>query len=124
MEFLDDDKKENITEFVKFARKELGLKKCPTIVLQNGKGGLKTTASYNFETEDKTIRINAKNRALVDIFRSIAHEMVHHKQWEDDRLKNAVEDGADGTEIENEAHSMAGLFIRKFGKINPTIYEL
>jgi hypothetical protein len=45
MDFLEDNKKQKITEFVKFVKKELGIEKCPTIVLQNGRGELKTTAN-------------------------------------------------------------------------------
>ena len=78
MNSLNDNKKGTITEFVKFVRKELQLEKCPTIVLQNGRGELKTTANYDYSKENKIIRVNSKNRALVDVMRSIAHEMVHH----------------------------------------------
>lgn len=121
MEFLDDKKKEKITEFVKFVRKELGLEKCPTIVLQNGRGELKTTANYDYSKENKIIRINAKNRFLVDVMRSIAHEMVHHKQYEDGRLK--VKPPDIGGEIEDEANAKAGQYIKMFSKIDDTIYD-
>ena len=59
-DFLEDNKKEKITEFVKFVRKELQLEKCPTIVLQNGRGELKTTANYDYSKENKIIRVNSK----------------------------------------------------------------
>ena len=52
MGFLDDKQKERITEFVKFVRKQLQLEKCPTIVLQNGRGELKTTANYDYSKEN------------------------------------------------------------------------
>jgi len=121
MEYLDDKKKEKITEFVKFVRKELDLEKCPTIVLQNGRGELKTTANYDYSKENKIIRINVKNRFLVDIMRSIAHEMVHHKQYEDGRLK--VKPPDIGGEIEDEANAKAGQYIKMFSKIDDTIYD-
>ena len=70
MNSLNDKKKETITEFVKFVRKQLQLEKCPTIVLQNGRGELKTTANYDYSKENKIVRVNSKNRALVDIMRS------------------------------------------------------
>jgi hypothetical protein len=121
MEFLEDKKKEKITEFVKFVKKELGLEKCPTIVLQNGRGELKTTANYDYSKKNKVIRINIKNRFLVDVMRSIAHEMVHHKQYEDGRLK--VKPPDIGGEIEDEANAKAGQYIKMFSKIDDTIYD-
>jgi len=121
MEFLTDKQKEKLNEFSKFVRKELGIKNPPTISILNGRNELRTTASYDYMKEHKHIKVNGKNRALVDIMRSIAHEMTHHKQWEDGKLKVRPPDI--GGEIEDEANSKAGQFIKLFGKKDPTIYE-
>jgi hypothetical protein len=121
MEFLNEDKKTKLLEFAKFVKKELGLEKTPTISIQNGREGLKTTANYDYTKENKIIKINAKNRALVDIMRSLAHEMVHHKQYEQGRLK--VKPPDIGGEIEDEANAKAGQFIKLYAKIDPTIYD-
>ena len=106
MGFLDDDKKEKLNTFVKFVKDQLELKTVPTISIQNGRNGLKTTANYDYNKENKVVKVNAKNRALVDVMRSIAHEMVHHKQNEEGRLKS--DSGKTGSEIENEANAKAG----------------
>ena len=121
MGFLDKHKEEQLTEFVKFVKGELGLKKTPTIKLLNGRNDLKTTAHYNYSEPEKIIKINAKNRHLVDVMRSIAHEMVHHKQFEDGRLEVRPPDI--GGEIEDEANAKAGKFIKLFSKVNNTIYD-
>lgn len=123
MGFLDDDKKEKLNTFVKFVKDQLELKTVPTISIQNGRNGLKTTANYDYNKENKVVKVNAKNRALVDVMRSIAHELVHHKQYEDGKLTNSLKDGADGSEIENEANAGAGILMRKYGKLNPEIYD-
>jgi Zn-dependent peptidase ImmA (M78 family) len=121
MDFLTEDKKNKVTEFVKFVKDELGLKKCPVVILQNGRGELKTTANYNYSDEKKVIRVNSKNRALVDVLRSIAHEMVHHKQFEDGRLK--VKPADIGGDIEDEANAMAGQYIKIFAQKDNSIYD-
>ena len=121
MGFLDKHKEEQLTEFVKFVKGELGLKKTPTIKLLNGRNDLKTTAHYNYSEPEKIIKINAKNRHLVDVMRSIAHEMVHHKQYEDGRLDVRPPDI--GGEIEDEANAKAGQYIKLFSKVNNTIYD-
>jgi hypothetical protein len=121
MTFLNNDKKDKITEFVKFVRDGLQLEKCPTIILQNGRGELKTTANYNYSNDNKVIRVNSKNRALVDVLRSIAHEMVHHKQFEEGRLK--IKPADIGGDIEDEANAKSGQFIKMFSKKDETIYD-
>ena len=121
MGFLDDSKKEIITNFVKFVKEELQIERFPSIILQNGKGELKTTASYDYSDDNKIIRINAKNRAIVDILRSIAHELSHHRQWEQGELK--VKPPDIGGVIENTANAKAGIFIKLYGRKDPSIYE-
>lgn len=121
MGFLSDDKKEKLNEFVKFVKKELGIKTLPTISVQATRDGLKTTANYDYRQEQKVVRVYGKNRALVDIMRSVAHEMVHHKQFEDGRLEQRPPDI--GGEIEDEANAKAGQYIKLFAKEDPTIYE-
>lgn len=121
MGFLTEEKKLKLNDFVKFVKNELGLKTLPTISIQNGRGDLKTTANYDYTKENKIIKINGKNRALVDIMRSIAHELVHHKQFEQGRLKERPPDI--GGEIEDEANAKAGQFIKMYSKIDKTIYD-
>jgi hypothetical protein len=121
MSFLDDNKKEKLNEFVKFVKKELGIKHLPTIAIQNKRGELKTTANYDYAKENKVMKVNGKNRMLVDVMRSIAHELVHHNQFEQGRLKTQPPDI--GGEIEDEANAKAGQFIKMFAKIDPTIYD-
>ena len=118
---LNDDKKDKLNRFVKFVKKELDLKTVPTISIQNHREGLKTTANYDYTKENKVIKVCSKNRALVDVMRSIAHELVHHKQFEQGRLD--VKPPDIGGEIEDEANAKAGQYIKMFAKEDPSIYE-
>ena len=61
------------------------------------------------------------DRSLLDVKRSLCHEMTHHKQNQEGRLKS--NSGEDGSEIENESNSMAGLIMRKWGRLHPEAYE-
>lgn len=121
MSFLNDDKKKILDEFVLFVKDQLELKTVPTIKIQNHRDGLKTTANYDYTKENKIIKVCAKNRALVDVCRSIAHEMVHHKQFEQGRLK--VQPPDIGGEIEDEANAKAGQYIKMFSRKEPNIYN-
>jgi hypothetical protein len=121
MEFLNDDKKNKLNEFSKFVVKELGIKKPPTITILEKRDGLKTTANYDYTKEDKVVKVYGRNRMLVDIMRSIAHELTHHKQWESGRLK--VKPPDIGFPIENEANAVAGILIKKYALIDESIYD-
>lgn len=122
MATLNDDNKKKLNDFVKFIKKELDLKEVPTISIQNHREGLKTTANYDYTKENKIVKVCSKNRALVDVMRSLAHELVHHKQWEEGRL-NGPKPPDIGGEIEDEANAKAGQFIKMYAKIDDTIYD-
>lgn len=121
MSFLNDEKKAKLKKFAIFVIKKLEIENAPTIAIQNGKGELKTTANYDYTKENKIIKVNAHKRALVDVMRSLAHELTHHKQWEKGELK--VKPPDIGGPIEDEANAKAGQFIKMFAKIDNSIYE-
>lgn len=119
---LDKTSKKDIdilNKFISFTAKELGTD-TPKVILQYNRDGLTTTAAY----ASGTIMVYVKDRAIVDIIRSIAHEMTHYKQDVENRLdsKKHKENNAAGSDIENEANARAGEIIRKFGKLYPEIY--
>jgi hypothetical protein len=121
MALLSDVNKEKLNGFVKFVKNQLELDSVPTIVIKSNRDGLKTTANYDYTKENKVVKVYGKNRALVDIMRSVAHELVHHKQFEQGRLEVRPPDI--GGEIEDEANAKAGQYIKMFSKENPEIYE-
>jgi Zn-dependent peptidase ImmA (M78 family) len=111
-----------VADFVNFAKEYLGIDDGVKVALAFARTpDLRTTAYYNFSDEGY-IKIYAKDRAVIDICRSIAHELVHHLQFLEGRLLDAVKDGEDGSPIENEANAVAGIIIRKWGKLHPEIY--
>ncbi len=121
MKFISDEIQKKLSEFSKFVKNKLEIKDNPKILILNGKSDIKTSASYNYSSKPQIIKVNAKNRACFDIMRSIAHEMVHHKQFEEGRLEIKPDDIH--SEIEYEANALAGVFIKEYAKIDPTIYD-
>jgi predicted GNAT family acetyltransferase len=108
-----------LNKFISFSSEFLKVKK-PKVVLQFNHDGLVTTASYG----DDKVHVYSKDRALIDIMRSIAHEMTHMKQDAENRLDQSKHDvnNKAGSPIENEANAKAGEIIRKFGELHPKIY--
>ena len=123
---FDSSEKKTIDDFVDFVKKELNINNDVEVKLQNDKDGIKTTAVYKYKDgedekfEDSEIRVFTLGRALVDVLRSIAHELVHHMQNEKGDLEGKVFNV--GGPIEDEANSVAGEMIKKYGLKDPEIY--
>jgi hypothetical protein len=107
-------------KFIDFVNSHLDIKNPCTIKLTNDRSDIQTSAYYDIV--NKVVCVYIKDRAIMDIMRSIAHELVHHHQNERGDLKGHTDEGADGSIIENEANAKAGEIIRIFGKQNPEIY--
>ena len=111
-----------IDDFIEFGKKELSLDDDFRVNLTSDGDDIETLANYDML--DNEINVLTKDRADADIIRSIAHEMVHHKQNERGDLRGNPEEGEDGSPWEDEANAKAGVLVRRFGKINPKIYDL
>ena len=111
-----------IDDFIDFGKNELTLGDGFNVRLTDNNDELETLASYDMSKNE--ISVMSKNRAVPDIIRSIAHEMVHHKQNELGDLKGNPEEGEDGSPWEDQANSKAGEIVRRFGKEFPEIYDL
>ena len=109
-----------VDDFIEFGKEELSLDGGFNIRLTDDNDELETLASYDMS--DNIITVLQKNRAVPDIIRSIAHEMVHHKQNEMGDLKGNPEEGEDGSPWEDQANSKAGELVRLFGREYPEIY--
>lgn len=114
-------KKAIVQKFIEFVIDNLGIDGEVKVELTTNKEGIRTSAVYN--NNSGLSKVYIKNRAIVDICRSVAHELVHHKQNQRGDLKDNPTAGDDGSPEENEANSKAGELIRIFGRQNPEIYE-
>ena len=101
---------ELLEEFLNFVNEELKINKPYSVYFvedkTNAKDPLGRTAMYN--PSSSSIYIYATNRHPKDILRSIAHELVHHKQHCDGELENM---SFEKSEIEANA---GGFLVRKF----------
>lgn len=115
---MDNDLKYCVAKFVKFISDEISLNKPFKIKLTNDRADdLKTYAYYN--KEDGNVKVYVKNRGLADVLRSIAHELIHHKQNQSNLLNTPHPDI--GGHIEDEANSVAGQLVKKFGYRYPEL---
>lgn len=118
-----EKKNEVIKQFIEFADKKLSLgNDMPEVKIsydEKEAPNMKSFGKYTPETNE--LRVVAINRNLADVLRTLAHELIHHKQYKDGKLKQ--DSNNTGSEHENEANALAGVFLREFGKENPIIFE-
>lgn len=118
----EKEKTEIIYSFLQFCKKVLKLKSTPKVTLIGDRSWVINRFSFGeYDKNNESIIVYIKNRNLADVLRTLAHEMVHHKQNEKGQIKN--NSGKTGSDIENEANSIAGIIMRDYGKRNPIVYE-
>ena len=123
-EGISESKENSINHFVEYATKKLKLKEQPKITLVTGREYSEAKTSLGgYNPASKEIFVVVDGRLTADILITIAHEMVHRKQDELGLVKDEVKDGATGSPIENQAHAVAGILMRNYGKINKQIYN-
>ena len=110
-------------EFVRFCLEHLKIEDAGelTVVISADKEMFKTFAFYSMDT--KLAAVYGVNRHILDVFRSLAHELVHYQQDLNDKITpEQVGDNNDGVNIENEANSVAGVIMRKYGREHRDLY--
>jgi Zn-dependent peptidase ImmA (M78 family) len=118
-----EEKIEVVGQFVDFVDEKLGLNgDMPKIrISQDANEAVEMKSFGKYSPETNELRVVAVNRNLADILRTIAHELIHHKQFKNNELN--PNSGETGSEQENEANALAGVLLREFGQKNPIIFE-
>ena len=115
------DKNSLFEKFMSYACQELQIKNPPTFEVRY-EFGEEQPSFGAYVPSNHHIFINPSNRNIVDVLRTLAHELVHAKQNELGILTPTS--GETGSEHENDANSIAGILMRDYGKQNPDIYNI
>ena len=104
---------ELIKKFINFTWNKLKMENPVKVYLHQGRDKyIATTASYINGEDENHIRVGG--RALVDICRSIGHELTHNRQREIGIIQVGVPVTNIGGKIEDMANSIAGILIKDF----------
>jgi len=112
----EDKHRDVIVHFVGFCQDKLNLPSLPKITVADK---IDDTTFGQYDTENKDICVRTGDRHIMDVLRTLAHELVHHKQ----RTITPDLDGSDGSDHENQANAVAGVLLRKYGQKHPKLYE-
>lgn len=116
------DLEKEVDKFVDWTAKKLSLKKIPKITLSMDSEEAQTghhTGSHQMGTHE--VWVYAKNRNLVDILRTVFHELVHVRQDELGMIKPG--DSYPGSPIEAMADMLAGKYIKIYSKANRQVFQ-
>ena len=114
---------EEFEKFLNICKEELDLKKFPKIEwVTDGSHHKKFHSFGSFHNENQTIYVELTNRHPIDVMRTLAHELVHYKQYTENRIE--PNSGDTGSEIENEANATAAVIMRHFDDKYPAAFEL
>lgn len=115
-------KSDVIKAFTKFCIDELEIDAPPKMRLKKDpewSARNKTFGRYTPDTNEMELGLAGRN--IQDICRTLAHELVHCRQNERGEL--GMNSGEDGSDQENEANSIAGVIMRKWGKMHPEFFD-
>jgi hypothetical protein len=125
---LDENEQEDLNsnpivkKFLAWTSKKLNLENTPKIEFSYDSEEAQEghhTGRHNPDTGE--VWVYCANRNLVDILRTVFHELTHVRQGELNMIKPG--DSYPGSPIEAEADVMAGKYIKIFGKAHPEIFQ-
>ena len=93
----------------------------PRIRFQDAKEGPDQHRTGYYDDAEDVMWIYTGNRNMIDIMRTVAHELTHRKQHEDNRVNG--DQAYPGSPIEQEADAVAGYLMKFCGKEHREIIE-
>jgi hypothetical protein len=121
--FLNEEPKSDediLTDFVEFCVAELTIEQMPRVRLRKDPQWPvrhKTFGRYN--DNEKMLEVAWGQRHIMDVLRTVAHELTHKHQHERDGSDMGSDAGETGSPYENEANARAGVLMRNYAKLHP-----
>ena len=118
------DKKEEdiLREFIKFCVSELGIQDMPGVKLRRDPEWPKRNKTFGrYNDMAKTLEVAWGQRHIMDVLRTVAHELTHKHQHEREQVP--ADAGETGSEYENEANAQAGILMRDWARLHPDHFD-
>jgi hypothetical protein len=123
--FLEQDSASTtdiVRDFVDFCVGELGIDQQPRLRLRRDPAWSQRNHSFGqFDPATNELNVSIADRHVMDILRTVAHELVHYHQQEQQDLPPDA--GKTGSEYENEANARAGELMRNYGQQHPELFD-
>ena len=121
--FLNEDDTESmVQQFIQDTAERLGIERMPEIQLHDNDGWSEQNRSFGmYQPELHVLHVNLRDRHIMDILRTVAHELAHCRQQELEQLDHTS--GNTGSPVENEANAVAGIIMRDFADAHPELFD-
>jgi pyrimidine deaminase RibD-like protein/GNAT superfamily N-acetyltransferase len=123
MESADPDHlKKILHRFYDSCVDKLKLKNPPRLHLETTPDWSRENGSFGqYESETNTLILATAGRHVLDILRTMAHEMTHRQQDEQEPLP--IDAGETGSPWEDQANAMAGRIMRQWAEEQPEMFD-
>ena len=113
-----------LRDFVDFCVAELKIEHLPTIKLRKDPQWSVRNRTFGRYTDDQhMLEVAWGNRHIMDVLRTVAHELTHKRQHERDGKRMGPDAGETGSPYENEANARAGVLMRDYGRLHPELFD-
>lgn len=111
-----------LADFVTFCSTQLGLERAPRIKIKRDPQWSRVNNTFGrYVPEEHSLYLSVANRHPLDIMRTMAHELTHHRQAEVADMPDQA--GNTGSRFENQANAMAGIIMRRWADLHPELFK-
>jgi len=111
-----------IEDFIAFCSDSLNLEREVNLKLRRDPQWPVVNRTFGRYDENRgVLEVAFGQRHIMDVLRTIAHELVHQRQHETTNIP--ADGGDDGSPYENEANARAGILMRQYGKLHPELFN-
>ena len=114
--------RDTIKQFARSCFRQYGLKNPPKIRIQHNPNWSERTGTFGrFDPDTNTIELAVTGRHMLDILRTLAHELTHAKQNEQGEMPDDA--GRTGSPYEDDANAQAGRMMRHWAEQHPDQFK-
>jgi RNA polymerase sigma factor (sigma-70 family) len=116
---------EILQDFIRFCVAELKIKHMPTVKLRKDPQWSVRNRTFGRYTNDQhLLEVAWGGRHIMDVLRTVAHELTHKHQHERDGDQMDATAGETGSPWENEANARAGILMRDYARMHPDYFAV
>jgi hypothetical protein len=114
-----------LKDFIEFCVKELKLEQMPTIKLRKDpQWSVRNRTFGRYINDEHLLEVAWGHRHIMDVLRTVAHELTHKHQHERDGSRMGPDAGETGSPYENEANARAGILMRDYARLHPEYFAV
>ena len=122
--FCEDNDDTLVHDFIQHTAMELGIDPMPEIHLHTDPEWSTNNHSFGrYDPESHTLNVSMPNRHILDVLRTVAHELIHCSQNQQ-HGQLPPDAGETGSDWENDANARAGIIMRDWANTHPEHFEL